>query len=281
MDVMDALKLRGGAARWTRLREMGVGERALRAASRDGTVLRVGRGGYALADAPAGLVAAVALGGVASHVTAAYLHGWEPWNPDLRLVVTVPQGTVKSHPGIEVHRADLAPADLDSDRDCTSALRTAIDCGRCLPFVDAVVILDTALRKRAVTERQLVAAANQSRGPGAPELRRAVANVDPRCGSELESVLRLLLRSTNAQLRTQARIPGVGDVDFLVDGWLVVEGDGYEFHSSRADYKEDRRRLNAITARGFGLLRFTWEDVRFRPLWVLAEVERVRQLRRP
>lgn len=281
MDVVDALKARGGAARWTRLRELGVSERALRNGVRSGAVRRIGRGGYALADAPPGLVAAVELGGVASHVTAADLHGWETWNTDDRLVVIVPQGSVRSRPGVEVHRANLTPADLDPDHDCTGPLRTAIDCGRCLPFVDAVVVLDAALRARSVTERQLVSAADRSRGPGAPELRRAVANVDPRAGSSLESVLRLLLRCTDGRVRSQARIPGVGDVDFLVDEWLVVEGDGFAFHSDRAAYKKDRRRGNAITAHGLGLLRFTWEDVRFRPLWVVAEIERVRRLRRP
>lgn len=87
------------------------------------------------------------------------------------------------------------------------------------------------------------------------------------------------LRTTDARIRSQAHVAGVGDVDFLLDEWLVVEGDGYEHHSNRNDYRKDRRRLNGITAQGLGLLRFTYEDVRYRPLQVIAQVERVRRWR--
>lgn len=112
-------------------------------------------------------------------------------------------------------------------------------------------------------------------------LRRAVRFADDLADSPLESVLRPLLAILNCELRSQVRIPGVGAaVDFVLDGWLVVEADGYEFHSDRKAYRKDRARLNALAAQGYVLLRFTWEDVRFRPGWVLEQVARVLSLGR-
>jgi very-short-patch-repair endonuclease len=52
---------------------------------------------------------------------------------------------------------------------------------------------------------------------------------------------------------------------------LIVEADGFEFHSERADYRKDRRRANAY-CRGDWRLRFTWEDIRHEPDYVAEAV---------
>ena len=109
-----------------------------------------------------------------------------------------------------------------------------------------MIILDSALRRRDVTLDRLRAMTRSARGPGSTKLRRAVAHADALAGSALESRLRLLLDLVSSDVRTQAHTVGVGDVDFLVDGWLTVEGDGYEFRRSRADYRNDRRRGNLL-----------------------------------
>lgn len=229
-----------------------------------------------LPGAPEGLVAAVALGGVASHVTAATLHGLDLWTPAALLHVTIPLGSQRTAEGVRVHRARLAATDLDPLRALTAPLRTLVDCGRTLPLLDAVVILDSAQRGGVVTASCLRRAAESARGHGAVALRRAVLYADGLAGSNLETALRLLLDLTDAQLRTQVRIKGVGTVDFVLDGWLVVEADGFQYHCDRAAYRRDRHRSNALAERGYVLLRFTWEDVRYRPRWVLDQVERVR-----
>ena len=35
--------------------------------------------------------------------------------------------------------------------------------------------------------------------------------------------MRLMLRGLGCQIEVQVVIPGVGRVDFVVDGWLIVE----------------------------------------------------------
>ncbi len=280
MDLGTALTACGGAARWTRLRQLGVSERGLRTGLASGLVIPAGAGGYVLSGTDPALVAAVRLRGVAAHASAARLHGLDLWRPVAGIDVTVRPGSRPFEAGVRIHRAALRPDEVDVRLPITSVLRTALDCGRSLPLPDAVVILDSAMRGGAVKPATLRAAAESARGHGAVALRRAVAHADALAGSPLESALRLLLVLLDAKLQTQVKIPGVGPgpVDFVLDGWLVVEADGYEFHSNRADYRKDRGRGNALAVRGYTLLRFTWEDVRGRPGWVLAQVQRALQL---
>ena len=276
MDPLEALAASGGVARYAALRRRGVSDAALAKAVVAGTLLRLDGAGYALPETPAGLVAAVRCGGVASHSTAARLHGLATWMLTDDLHVTVPRGSRPRIDGVIVHRCNLQHDDVDPQRPLTAPFRTLLDCGRALPLLEAVVVLDSALRLRRVRVSTLRAAAEAARGHGSVALRQAVAYVDALNGSPLESVLRMLVRLTSAQVTTQVVIPGVARIDIVLDGWLVVEADGFEFHSKRDDYRRDRRRANRLAERGYVLLRFTWEDLRLRPWSVLAEIERVR-----
>jgi very-short-patch-repair endonuclease len=61
----------------------------------------------------------------------------------------------------------------------------------------------------------------------------------------------------------------------------VIEGDGFAFHADRDSYRNDRRRATALLTGGYALLRFSWEDVRFRPEWVIDQVLTALRLGRP
>lgn len=51
-------------------------------------------------------------------------------------------------------------------------------------------------------------------------------------------------------------------VDTFIDDWLlVVEIDGRNYHTRKADFERDRRRDNAAAALGYVTLRFTWKMV--------------------
>ena len=106
---------------------------------------------------------------------------------------------------------------------------------------------------------------------------RALALVDARSGSVLESLLRVLLhlhgvRAPSTQVLVRARHGGwIGRVDFAwCDVGLVVEADGFAFHADRRRYRDDRRRGNALVLAGWRLLRFSWEDVVHDPDQVVA-----------
>jgi very-short-patch-repair endonuclease len=270
MELDVALRRLGGAARWGQLRGLGVPGHVLRSPPPE---LVICRGALALPGTPPALIAAVRLGGVASHASAAALHGFASWHPDPRVHVTVESGRGRAA-GVVVHRSPLAHTDLDSRRPLTSPLRTAVDCAKVMPLGEAVVTLDSAVTLGAVDLDSLRHRADSARGKGAAALRQAVRFVDERAGSPLESATRMALCLLSCELTTQVHIPGVGDVDFLLDGWLVIEPDGFAFHSGRAEYREDRRRWNALTVGRLTTLRFTWEDLRFRLGYVLETVEK-------
>jgi very-short-patch-repair endonuclease len=58
-----------------------------------------------------------------------------------------------------------------------------------------------------------------------------------------------------------ARIGG-WEVDLL---WreqrLIVESDGYAFHSSRSAFERDRRKDAELTAQGYRVVRVTWRQL--------------------
>lgn len=98
--------------------------------------------------------------------------------------------------------------------------------------------------------------------------------------SALEVVTRLMLIEAGFDVQTQVRIEGIGRVDFLVNGVLVIEADGDAYHSSRQERTRDRRRNNVATTRGYSVLRFGYEDVMFHREEVLAQIRAVLSVRR-
>ena len=222
--------------------------------------------------------------GVLSHETAARELGLELVTPRAGETLTVPRshGHVRL-PGWRVRRVDLAGEDVlerDDGVRLTSVTRTVADLSRRLPVGEAVACADSALRARAVTVPELVAALQRQEGPGSARCRRVAALLDPASGSVLESLLRVLLRSELAGEPPLTQHPVLdrsgrlaARVDFC---WprsrLVVEADGFAFHSDRQAYRSDRARLNALASLGWLVLRFTWEDVVHRPGYVVALV---------
>lgn len=139
---------------------------------------------------------------------------------------------------------------------------------RCQGPVEAIATLDSALHMRLIEE---------------PELVEVFERVPPRYGVLLdmldataeagsESIMRILLRKLGCRVQCQVRIVGVGRVDLLVDGWLIIECDSREHHSSWAQQKEDRRRDQAAAALGFVTYRPIAEDIFWHREQVVAAV---------
>lgn len=227
------------------------------------------------------VLAGLGEGAVASHGSAADLWGIElAYRPVP--CVTVPRGRRPRAPeGWRVRRLDLPASDVCTTpgAPCTTPVRTLLDFARQLPEAEAVAAVDSALRRRLVTRTRLLRRTSALRGTGAGRLHRVAVLADPRAESVLESLLRVLLVQAGlprprSQLVLRDRH---GDVVARVDlafpdARLVVEADGYEFHSERAAYLRDRRRLNDLTLMGWRVLRFGWEDVVGQPERVVAQV---------
>ena len=56
-------------------------------------------------------------------------------------------------------------------------------------------------------------------------------------------------------------IEGVGEVDMIILGFIVIEVDGWAFHSSKEQREKDLKRDRELLRRGYVVLRFTYDDV--------------------
>jgi very-short-patch-repair endonuclease len=264
MDPVTALDRRMGASWWRALMTAGVTDGDLRGAVRRGRVLSLGGGTYALPGAAPDAVVAARLRGRLTCSSAAKRHGLDLLTDPLVPHVVVPRNHAVDTTDAVVHRAAVP-----GTGPVVPLLHALVAVLRCLDTVDAVVVVDSALRQGSVRRRSLDA---RLRGPGSVEARRRLGLADARSGSVIETVARLALRQAGLPVDCQVLIQGVGRVDLVVDGWLVVELDGFAYHSDRDRYRTDRRRTNGLVARGYRVLRFSYEDVMFHLADVVAQV---------
>jgi very-short-patch-repair endonuclease len=138
----------------------------------------------------------------------------------------------------------------------------------CLPDIEALILVESAVRVRrfdvSVLREQL---------PGNRNGRaRAVLNlVEPSADSLLETIARVLFRRAGFRTQAQVRIPGIGWVDFLLEGFLIIELDG-STHLEPRQFKKDRRRDNAAVLAGFLVLRFFYDDVVHHPERMMDQI---------
>ena len=139
---------------------------------------------------------------------------------------------------------------------------------RCQPPRAAIATLDSAWHLGLVDEQDIAEVFRRL-----PRRFRVLrAHLDRRAESSAESLMRLLLRSQGWTVDVQVDISGVGRVDLVVDGWLIIECDSEEFHSGWEAGKRDRRRDLAAAALGYVTLRPIAEDIMYHPERVLSTV---------
>ncbi len=278
MDAMTALAALGGAARAVDLTRA-CGRRGLQRGLADGTVLRVARGRYVLADADRVTRVVTTAGGVRSGAAAAQAHGWGLLRRPVLVEVAVRPGRpVPRQPGVSYHRY---AASTDERRDGrTAPLRTVLRCAATLPFVEGLVVADSALRSGDVLPQELQEAATAHRGHGASAVRRVARWADHRAANAFESGLRGHLLDAGFCCFVPQHVvtgPGFLAVVDLADPErrIAVEADGFEVHGRRRQLALDLRRHDELAALGWVTLRFAWEHVMNEPRWVVEQVRAV------
>jgi hypothetical protein len=268
VDAAEAVGRLGGIASRTDLLRLTTA-RKLRAAVAEQSVVLVRRGRYRLPDADRALTRAVQLGGVASHLSATQLHGWEVAFPSTTPWITVPRNSkARKSP-----RHHLFWAEVSEERGhVTSPLRTVLDCARRLPFAVALTVADSALRQGDVDHQALVQAAGGVRGKGAERARRVAAHASALAANPFESVLRALALEAGIDASPQLEVeirgvtihPDVGDRE----RGIVLEADSWEFHTGKDAHERDCWRYTVLVCEGWVVLRFTWRQVMFEPEFV-------------
>jgi very-short-patch-repair endonuclease len=132
-------------------------------------------------------------------------------------------------------------------------------------------MVESAVRQGVTTLRYLHQRLPGNRNGAA---RKVLDLVDGTADSAIEVVARLLFRAEGIYTQTQVDLPGIGFVDFLLEGFLIVEIDGRS-HLEPRQVKKDRSRNNASTLSGYAVLRYGYADVVYNPEKVVAEVWQV------
>lgn len=249
-----------------------------------GKLTRVLRGIYVKATDVATLITAVATAypdAIFTGRTAAWLNGWTDVAPER--ITAIHQGR-----SLRRGRIHLTHGRLDEGvwqerrgiRVMTPAM-TAIDL---IPQIGAVLV-DRFLRGRDRLHD----------GNGLEQLRRALHLSPGRVGNGARR--RVLDRSRhNAWSEAEREMHDLLD-SACIRGWLandtviedgrrlhpdivfralriIIEVDGYEFHSSREAFEKDRERQNILVANGWSVYRFTWRMIVDQPQQVLGMIRR-------
>jgi len=195
--------------------------------------------------------------------------------------ITVVARGCRSRDGIRVHRAERLSA---SDRTTRSGIpvispaRTIIDYAATASAAELEWAIAEACANTLTDERRILAAIDRAPNHAGVALVRAIL-AEPggprrtRSGGE-RAMLELIRAAGLPAPRTDVLIAGF-KADFV---WpaerLIVEVDGYPFHSPRAAFERDHRRDIVHKNAGYEVLRFTARQVAEEPLLVIAAIVR-------
>lgn len=122
---------------------------------------------------------------------------------------------------------------------------------RCQAPRASVATVDSVLHHGLMTREEVILMFTQL----PVRFRPLLALIDASAASGPETFMRLILRALGVAYETQVLIEGVGRVDFLVEGWLIIECDSREFHEGWAKQVDDRRRDMAAAMQGYVTIR--------------------------
>ncbi len=238
---------------------------------RAGRVIRARRGLYLLPDAPPDVVAAVRIGGRLACLTLLRMLGVfvkDARGLHVHVRPHLSRSRARRPADAILHWSDCQEEGLDHVVSVWDAVRQSVRCQtpRC-----AIATLDSVLHHRLLTREHLVEMFKELPTRFQPLLEL----VDGSAESGPESFMRLILRSLGLHFETQVSVPEVGRVDFVVEGWLIIECDSREFHEGWEKQVRDRARDLAAAGQGYVTIRFLASDIFEHRDEVRAAVQRV------
>jgi len=156
----------------------------------------------------------------------------------------------------------------------TTPARTLLDLARVVTFHRLETLIADAMVLRLVNERHLrEVIARSGRHPGAARLRRALDAGPGLTRSEIERILRRLLKAAGLpDPLTNHRLPQ-GEVDFYFPSrFVVVEVDGRGPHGTPRAFEHDRKKRSEIAVAGYVVLQFSDKQLVEEPTWVIAQI---------
>ena len=249
-------------------------------AVRTGGWVSEARGVYRHASAPSTplsrlLSACLAHDGIASHRSAAALHGIDGYRLG-RAELTVPRGKRPSMADVRLHQSSQLNLAQSTERQgvpCTRLARTVLDLAAVVSRKRLDRTIDAVLRDGLLRPSDLYAVltlhARRGRN-GCAALRSALdcrLGDDPVPLSEWSRMVEdLLVDAGLARPRLEFRIcDSDGDLLAQVDlaypsRRVAIELDSVRYHLNRESFVSDPRRRNRLTLAGWTVLSFTWDD---------------------
>lgn len=274
-ELLRDVHVGGHAVRTIELLSNGCGRRAIARAVERGQLMRVCRGWVATREASQHAIVAIANRGKLTGASAlATLGIWDA--DDKRVHVQLPAHCDGSRRMLLTPIAAFTPPRFAATGFVRHWMRERAPDGNAPAWRASVI--DALLVVAAVSSaEQFVACVDSAIHLGElsraglpilesllPErMRPAMRLVNGYAESGLETLARLRLGPFARTIRVQVKISGIGRfggqgrVDLLIDGWLVIELDGDEFHDPAAD-----RKRNALLVRlGYRIHRFGYDQV--------------------
>jgi very-short-patch-repair endonuclease len=268
-----AKRQRGYVAR-QQLLQLGLGRDAINYRVRIGRLIRVHAGVYAVGHVPvaavdraAGALLACGQGAVLSHGSAASLWGlFKSW--ELPFEVTVARTRMPRN--VRVHRAaNLTRKDVRYHQalHVTSPARTILDITPRLTDKALTRVVNDARLARYLRLPELAELLERCpRQTGAKRLRPFVTATGGPTRSEFEDAFVAFTERFGLPRPKLNAIVGGREVDAVFEAEkLIVELDGFDYHSDRAAFEEDRDRDADNLLGGFGTVRITWDRMTKRP----------------
>lgn len=290
----------GTAARW---KKAGLSDRKFRLLVASGDLVVVRRGCYATketvtaakedpsVDHAIKVAAAVAAnrcrGGVASHHSAARVHGIEMLHPPGKDVITItvqPGRQTGRNKDTDVlrHAARLPEGHVTKFRGLpvTTVARTVADIARTSTFMQGVVVADSALRHNPTVKTAIRDVLQYcERWPGISMARRVAEFADWVPESPLESCARVVFHEHGLPapvfqapiLGRNGRRAARGDFCWPEFG-TIAEADGMGKYEERGDFKEHHERDSRIREVGWEVVHFSWDELFATPADVVARI---------
>lgn len=264
----------------------GLTSRRITRAVRDGRLLRPRQGIYLPPDAPSPLVGALRVGGRLDCLSLLRELGvfvFDSSSLHVRMTrgssrmrsagdVRMPLAPRHRREQVQLHwRALVEPPSLAA----VSVVDALVHSVRCQSPRHTIATIDSALHLGLIDLGRLREAFQHEPA----RFSALLPLVDPRAESGPETLVRLIARALGYVVELQVSIQGVGRVDLLLDGWLVVECDSKSFHSSWEQRQKDYRRDRELAAQGYSVLRLTARDIMHEPEVVVAALRGLRSRR--
>lgn len=254
LDPHDMLVRLGGIARGRALQRFGLTRRTLAQAVDANHISRVRAGVFAARTTQPIIVTAAAHGGALTCASALRHHGiWSLERGPLHVWMGQ-NGRVHPHPGCDCVSHFFTGQTQFGVASVEQALIHVHDCAGDESFFAS---FESAWRQGLLPQ----AARARIRAALPATARWLVDFARPNSDSGLESLLRLRLHLLGIRLDCQVRIDGVGRVDFVIGGRLILETDGKENHDGPSRRHRDLVRDAAASALGYETLRFDYAQV--------------------